>query len=81
MTPPKNGNADIPSWVSMLDQTIKAYSIPQATIERYSKREDFHLPTQSPPKKAAFERLIRSEVSDPPPADIIASTEGLWLAD
>jgi hypothetical protein len=22
MTPPKNGNADKPSWVSMLDQTI-----------------------------------------------------------
>jgi hypothetical protein len=28
------GNADKPSWVSMLDQTIKPYSIPQAGADQ-----------------------------------------------
>jgi hypothetical protein len=45
--------------------------------KRYSNPENYHVP----PTKAELERFLISHTVYPPPADIMASIEGLWASD
>lgn len=66
---------------SLIENPRPYYACRRDWAKRYENCEPPRLPNQSPPTRAAFERLIYSETLDVLAADIISSAEGLWLAE